>query len=286
MTNRQLQSRRNAFIKAGLDPQLYDDMMSVFCQQILSREPGSQKYTEDPAQLKEVFELMNSVWQETVYPADQPPLAADQIPFEELYNVPGYLTALLECWHNWTYKSAANVITFIRSKPQLQGRNILVLADGFGATSIMCAKAFPGIRVFCHIMGNSSLDLHKAIQSHMQISNLETVVEGVDQVEAPIVLAFECFEHFIEPQKFAAPFLARCNMLVHSSPWSIAAHGHFKQYVIDGTPVPSAEVPRMFGKWLKTMGFQSSAKTFSFRFFNGDPEMYFKDVDQLQLPNT
>jgi len=282
MTNRQLQSRRNAFIKAGLDPSLYDQLMATFCQEILIREPGAQNFVDDPATLNEVFELMNQVWQETVYPVDQPPLPRNEIPYEELYNVPGYLTALLECWHNWTIRSAANTISFIRQKPQLQ-RDILVLADGFGATSIMCALAFPNVKVKCHIMGASSLDLCKGIQARLQLPNLEIVTEPVN---CPIVLAFECFEHFVEPQNFALPILGNCNMLVHSSPWRVPAHGHFKEYIMDGTVLPNAEMPRAFGQWLKKLGFVSSAKIYSFRFFNGDPEMYFKDIDQLQLPNV
>jgi hypothetical protein len=278
MTNRSLQSRRNCFAKAGLDPQLYDKFMGVFCQEILAREPGAQKYVDDPALLSEVFDMMNEAWQETVYPPNEPALPQAEIPFDELYSLPGYLTALLECWHNWTIKSIANTISFIRRKPELQ-RECLVLADGFGAASFMMAAAFPSVPIKCHIMGASSLDLCNAICHQLQLPNLEIVAQPGT---APVVLAFECFEHFYEPQVFAEPVLAKCHMLVHSSPWRIAAHGHFKEYLIDGAPIPAAEVPRAFGQWLKKLGFVSSVKTYNFRFFNGDPEMYFKDIDQLQ----
>lgn len=285
MSNRSIQSRRKSFVKAGLDPDVFDTLMATFAKEILAREPGAQVYLDNPEKLVEVYQTMNEVWQETVYPPDGPKPGPDEIPYGDLYSMPGYLTALFECWYNWTIKSAAATISFMRLHPELQ-RDCLVLADGFGATSTMLAYAFPNIRVKCHIMGDVSIDLCNGIQHELNLPNLDIITDKVEEVKVPVVLAFECFEHFYEPQAFAGPVLSHCNMLVYSTPWRVDAHGHFKEYLMDGKVLNRSDMPKAFGKWLKQLGFVSSIKTYNFREFNGRPEFLFREIGQLQLPNT
>jgi hypothetical protein len=270
VTERQLESKRKIFKKAGLDPQYYDRLMAVFGTKIAASEPGSQKYLDDPTTLVEVFELMRDVWYDVVYPEGSAPMPQDQIPFDELYSLQGYRTALLECWHNWTMLSVANAIFFIRQHAELQGETV-VAADGFGGASIMYALAFPSTKVKAHLMGDVSITTAKEIVQELGINNLQIITQPET---APVVLAFECFEHFYEPQKFAAPFLAGAKLLVHSSPWTVPAHGHFRQYKIDGTELPASEVSRPFGAWLKGLGFVNTARAYNFRHFNGRPEQF------------
>jgi hypothetical protein len=215
---------------------------------------------------------MKEVWNTTLYPEGQSALTQDEIPLAELYSVPGYLTALLECWHNWTLKSVANTISFVKQHPELQ-QECLVVCDGFGASSVMWALAFPNLKVRAHIMGDVTTDLFMAIKTELGLDNLE--MERTPTKE-PIVLAFECFEHFYAPQQFAEPVLQNCKMLVHSSPWNVPAHGHFREYLMDGAVVPNSEMSRLFGRWIKSLGFVSSVKQYQFRFWNGDPELYFR----------
>lgn len=280
MTNRSIESRRRAFVKAGLEPQFYDQLMDVIGRNLVAMEPGAAPYVSDLGKLKEVYAVMNDVWDEEVLKPTQKP--QEEIPFDELYSLPGYLTALLECWHNWTLKSTALAISFVRQHPELQQHTVFV-CDGFGASSIMYAKAFPNILVTAHIMGESQLSLCKALTSELNLPNLQVVNMPYT---APIVMAFETFEHFYDPITFAADFLSHAKMLCHSSPWTVPAHGHFAKYKMNGAEVDRSDMPKLFGKWLKGLGFVNTSKVYGFRHWNGEPEQYVRGVNQLDLPNV
>ena len=235
--------------------------------------------------LSEMFEIMKLEWYSAVYPEDQPAIDPGKIDYEKMYSFPGYQVALLECWINWTMKSTCNTIQFFRDHPE-RVKDTTVVADGFGAASIMWASAFPNVKVVAHIMGDSQASICAKALKHFNLPNL-TLESGYSPATIhPVVLAYECFEHFYQPQAYATGIVRRCESLVYTAPWAVEAHGHFRAYLMDNDEqaTPNHLVSRKFGRWLRDNGFKSSGTMYGFTFFNGYPRMEFKA--QPELPGT
>ena len=241
---------------------------------------GDNWLAEDfkPDMLRSIYESAQKVWIDHVLTPEQK--AQADIQYKELYSLPGYLIALYECWYNWTIKSTFQAIKFLKLHPELQ-RPTVFLADGVGLAGLMYAHAFPQTRVTSHIMGDSQLKVAKLLGETLGASNWSCdwpFPSGVTPSEDVNVMAFECFEHFYEPQTFVPEIIAKAKMLVHSSPWKVSAHGHFAKYKMDGQEIDRADMPRAFGKWLRSMGFQNTSKVYGWRAWNGDPEIGVKTV--------
>ena len=269
-------SRRKIFQNAGLDPDLFDSFCAEAQAAIIKTEAvsGDTWLAEDfqPDMLRAIYESAQKVWIDHVLTPEQK--AQADIQYKELYSLPGYMIALYECWYNWTIKSTFQAIKFLKLHPELQ-RPTVFLADGVGLAGLMYAHAFPQTSVTSHIMGDSQLAVAQALGAKVAPANWECV--GGQMIGGTFaewnVMAFECFEHFYEPQTFAPEIIAKAKMLVHSSPWKVSAHGHFVKYKMDGQEIDRADMPRAFGKWLRSVGFVTSAKLYGYRPFNGDPSI-------------
>ena len=143
-----IESRQKIFVNAGLTTGLFDRYCAEAQAAIISVEAkqGVTWTTADfePKRLKEIYEVAKSVWVDNAVTPSQ--LPQDQIPFAELYSLPGYLVALYECWFNWTIKSTAQAIKFLKLHPELQ-RPTAFIADGVGLAGMMYAHAFPHTNV-------------------------------------------------------------------------------------------------------------------------------------------
>jgi hypothetical protein len=219
------------------------------------------------ASLKACFKDFNDRWQVHV--------AQDNFSLDEAYSWPGYMTVLFECFFNWTYRSTALSLQFLK-KFEIEPAEVLVFADGFGAASAMVASALPNTKVIANIMGAKQFAIAQNIKQKLDLQNMD-VTQHFSSAE--VVFAFEALEHFQDPLAVAAELLEKAGILIYTAPWKVEAHGHFKTY----SGYPAADFSKVFGKFMRNRGFLDSRKAVNFNFFNGYPRIYCTSLFTLPL---
>lgn len=214
----------------------------------------------DRKSLKLAFERFRDQWWSSL------PTGPSAI--NDAYHWPGYLPVLYECFLNWTFRSTGLTLQFFK-KFDLQAESAIVLADGFGASSAMVATAWPECQVYANIMGASQLQVARRLFAELNLPNLH-LVESVRPAE--VVLSFETFEHFTEPEAYAGPLLPQAQVLSYTAPFAVKAHGHWPQY----HGVPAEDYGKRFSKFVRSHGLVDSKKALGFSFFNGYPRLFIR----------
>lgn len=216
----------------------------------------------DKGSLKQAFESFRDRWWSNLPPE------TDLAAINAAYAWDGYLPVLYECFLNWTFRSSALTMQFFR-KFQLDAETAVVLADGFGAASAMFATAWPNCKVYANVMGSRQLKVARQLFAELNLPNLELVEQPVP---AEVVLSFETFEHFTEPETYAEPLLRDAQVISYTAPFAVQAHGHWPNY----HGVPAADYGKRFSKFLRSRGFVDSKKAVNFAFFNGYPRLFLR----------
>jgi hypothetical protein len=92
---------------------------------------------------------------------------------------------------------------------------------------------------------------------------------------ADIVIAFEILEHVKEPIELIKKWSPE--VLIHSSPFSVMSHGHFKKYMFPGGERLATDAGSRFSVEMKHLGYALGHTFLDYnRHINGQPTMFVK----------